>query len=242
MKLAAFFGIVFGASLLAYLAIGLLGISPLAAFPFMVLSIAAAGIGMTWLVEGRGGVRRLLARILRWRVPPVHYLAAAAPAVCILVTLLVLSLTVSSDFTPQLFWIGLVFGVVAGFFEEIGWSGFAYPRLAKRAGALWGAVVLGVLWALWHLPIVDSLGAASPHGRALPLFFLAFGLVLVALRILISWNYEKTGSLLLAQLTHASSTGFLVVLGPPRVSAPQEAAWYAVYALVLGAVALAFRP
>lgn len=62
--------------------------------------------------------------------------------------------------------------------------------------------------------------------------------VLIALRVLIAWVYNHTGSLLMAQLLHASSTGFLVVLGAPRVTPGQEALWYAVYAAVLGAVAV----
>ena len=53
------------------------------------------------------------------------------------------------------------------------------------------------------------------------------------MRVLIAWVYSSTESVLLAQLLHASSTGSLVVLSPFRVSAAQEATWYAVYAAVL---------
>jgi uncharacterized protein len=100
-------------------------------------------------------------------------------------------------------------------------------------------VVLGLLWGLWHLPVVDSLGAASPHGQALPLFLVAFVLVLTSLRVLIAWIYTRTGSLLLAQCTHASSTGFLVMLGAAHVTSAQEALWYAIYGALLGVVAAA---
>jgi threonine/homoserine/homoserine lactone efflux protein len=50
-----------------------------------------------------------------------------------------------------------------------------------------------VLWGLWHLPVVDSLGAASPHGSWWPEFFAAFIAVLAAIRVLIAWTYEHTG-------------------------------------------------
>ena len=53
------------------------------------------------------------------------------------------------------------------------------------------------------------------------------------MRVLIAWVYSNTNSLLLAQLMHARSTGFLVILGPAHVSPAQEALWYAVYAAVL---------
>ena len=106
-------------------------------------------------------------------------------------------------------------------------------------GNLTGAVVLGLLWGLWHLPVVDSLGAASPHGGSLPAFFLAFVLALTALRVLIAWIYLRTGSLPMAQCMHASSTGFLVVLGAQHVTPSQEALWYAAYGVMLGVVALA---
>jgi CAAX protease family protein len=128
--------------------------------------------------------------------------------------------------------------VVAGFCEEIGWTGFAYPRMRARFGWLGAALLLGVLWGLWHLPVVDSLGAASPHGSSWPEFFAAFIAVLAAIRVLIAWTYTHTGSLRMAQLLHASSTGFLVILSAPRVTPAQEALWYAVYAAVLWAVVI----
>jgi hypothetical protein len=73
-------------------------------------------------------------------------------------------------------------------------------------------------------------------GRAWPLFCLAFLLILIALRVLIAWLYAATGSLQLAQLMHASSTGLLVVFGAAHVSPAQDAAWYALYGALLAIV------
>jgi hypothetical protein len=53
------------------------------------------------------------------------------------------------------------------------------------------------------------------------------------MRVLICWAYANTGSVLLAQLMHMVSTGCLVVLGPPRVTAGEEALWYGAYGIVL---------
>jgi hypothetical protein len=98
--------------------------------------------------------------------------------------------------------------------------------------------LLGVLWGLWHFPVADSLGAASPHGRYWPEFFGAFVLAMVALRLLIAWTYVNTESLRMAQALHASSTGSLVILGAPGVTPAQEALWYLAYAAVLWTVVI----
>jgi hypothetical protein len=89
--------------------------------------------------------------------------------------------------------------------------------------------LLGLLWGAWHLPVIDFLGAATPHGAYLIPFFLAFTAAMTAMRELIAFVYTRTNSVLLAQLMHASSTSALAVLSPPGVSAEQEVVWYLVY-------------
>ncbi|HEX4566748.1 MAG TPA: hypothetical protein VH138_08950, partial [Vicinamibacterales bacterium] len=70
-----------------------------------------------------------------------------------------------------------------------------------------------------------------------PAFAAAFIVVLSGLRVIISWSATSTRSLPLAQLIHISSTGSLVMLGPPRVTPEQEAVWYAAYGIALWVVA-----
>jgi len=125
---------------------------------------------------------------------------------------------------------------VAEFREQRGWTGFAYPRMAARLGPLVGAALVGVPWRIWHLPVVDSFGAATPHGPAWPEFFLAVFAMVAGLWVLIAWVCTGTGSLLLARVVHASSTGFLVVFSAERVSPYQESAWYVLDAVVPWAV------
>ena len=242
--LASFFAIAYGASLIALVILGLPplpgkpGHPPVAAlivFPLLVIAVGAAGVALSGVVGGRSAVRGLLRGIRRWRVGRA-WIALLIPPACILASLLLLRLLVSSAYAPQVFLVGILFGLVAGFFEELGWTGFAYPRMELRFGPLAGALVLGMLWGLWHFPVVDSLGAAAPHGDTWPLFFGAFVLAMTALRVLIVWIYRRSGSLLMAQLMHASSTGSLVVFGAPHVSATQEATWYALYGALLAIV------
>lgn len=208
-------------------------------FPLLVLSVAVLSFVCTRLLQGPDGTRSLRARMRRARVG-AHWYAAALliPPVVILGVLTGLG-TFSRSYSPGFFGWGVLFGLFPGFFEEIGWTGFLYPRLRERHGALPAALLLGVLWAFWHAPVVNFLGAASPHGSAFWAFFLAFAGVLVAMRVLMVWVYTHTESVLLAQLMHASSTGCLVVFSPPHVTPAREALWYAVYAVVLGLVAAA---
>jgi membrane protease YdiL (CAAX protease family) len=166
-------------------------------------------------------------RLGRW------WLILLVPPLGMLAVLSALQMFVSPSYAPHFLTFGIAAGLLAGLFEETGWTGFAFPRMSARFGALGGALALGVLWALWHFPVVDSLGAASPHGASLPMFFASFAAVLVATRVLIAWLYTNTGSVLGAQLLHAISTGSLVALSPAAVSPEQEALWYLVYAGLL---------
>ncbi len=246
--LLSYFALAYGLSALALAVVGpprLDGTggrpaASLAMFPVMVIGVGLVGIGLTAAVRGRSGLRELRARLTRWRIGR-WYLVLLIPPLGILAVLEGFRTFVSPSFAPQFLVYGVAAGAVSGFFEEIGWTGFAYPRMRARFGALGGALLLGVLWGLWHLPVVDSLGAASPHGRYWPSFFASFILLVAAIRVLIAWVYTNTGSVLIAQLLHASSTGSLVVLSAPRVSPSQEALWYLAYAgllwLVVGVVA-----
>jgi membrane protease YdiL (CAAX protease family) len=253
--LRTFFALAYTFSLIALLAIGLpsveeaptrWSVTPLVIVPMMVVGVGLSGFGLTVLVDGRGAAGKLLRSARQPATPRRYYAALLIPPAAILAALLILDGLVSPVFRPNLFPVGIFAGLLAGFCEEFGWSGFAYPRMRTRFGQLPAALLLGILWALWHFPVVDSLGVAHPHGHAWPLFFLSFILILVALRVLIAWVYTATDSLQLAQLMHASSTGFLVVLGASHVTPGQEASWYGLYgaflALAAGAVVARSHP
>jgi membrane protease YdiL (CAAX protease family) len=211
-------------------------------FPAMLLGPSVSGIVLTWLLDGRAGLRDLFVRMARWRVGR-WYLALLIPPVLVLAVLTSLAALVSPVFAPNRFLIGILFGLPAGFVEEIGWSGFAFPRMNTTMSGFRGAVALGVVWTVWHVPVINWLGTKAPHGQYWWPFFLAFGFAMIAMRALIAWLYSNTGSVLLTQLMHVSSTGALVVFSAPRVSGAQEAVWYAVYGAVLWVVVAAgLRP
>lgn len=202
-------------------------------FPVMLLGPSVAGMVWTLAENGKTSLRDLLARMRCVSFTPRWYLALLLPPVLVCGVLLSLSSFVSPAYRPNVFLPGAGFGVLAGFFEEIGWTGYAYPKLRQGRGLFASAAILGLLWAAWHTPVVDYLGAAVPHGGYWLPFFLAFTAVLVAMRVVIAFLYERTKSVLLAQLMHASSTSALAVFSPPAVAADQEAKWYGTYAAAL---------
>jgi membrane protease YdiL (CAAX protease family) len=230
--LSSYFGLTFALSALALAVVSAWPDSALAVFPAMVIGVGVVGSALTAATAGRNGLRNLRSRLMDWQIG-MWVLALAIPPVGILLVLEVLQRVVSPSLAPQFLVYGFAAGAVTGLLEEIGWTGFAYPRMHKRFGPLGGAVLLGILWGIWHVPVVDFLGAASPHGPYLPAFLASFDTLVTALRVLIAWVYANTGSILIAQLLHASSTGFLVVLSPPRVSPAQESLWYLANAVFL---------
>ena len=205
-------------------------------FPPMLLGPSVAGILLTRVVEGREGLRDLFSRMRQIAFPARWYAALLIAPILVPGVLLVLKTFVSAAYTPNRFLPGLGFGLLAGFFEEIGWMGYAFPKMRRGWGPLASAVVLGLLWGAWHLPVVDYLGAASPHGAYWFPFFLGFTGTITAMRVLIAFVYTRTNSVLLAQLMHASSTSALAVFSPAGVSARQEVVWYSAYGVALWVV------
>jgi uncharacterized protein len=202
-------------------------------FPAMLLGPSLSGIFLTWILDGTTGLRDLFSRLRPARIPPRWYAPLLIPPVLVLTLLLTLRTFFNPAYTPNLFLMGVLFGVPAGLLEEIGWTGFVFPRMSSRHNPLAASILLGLLWSLWHLPVVNYLGTATPHGAYWFPFFLAFAFAMTAMRVLISWLYTNTKSVLIAQLMHISSTGSLVIFSPPAVSARQEVIWYALYGITL---------
>lgn len=202
-------------------------------FPIMLLGPFTAALVLTGIVDGKRGLRALFFQVFRRSVPPAWFAALLIPPALVLSVLVFLQKFVSPIFAPNQFFAGVLFGIPAGFLEEIGWTGFAFRRMRSPSDGLAPAILLGLLWSLWHVPVINYLGTAIPHGSYWLPFFLAFTLVMTAMRVLIAWLYVNTKSLFLAQLLHVSSTGALATFSAAGVTAVQETMWYALYGAVL---------
>jgi CAAX protease family protein len=173
-----------------------------------------AAIVVTGLTRGKTGVRRLLGGLRRWRVGPWWY--AAACLVVPVLTVIGVAVRAALSVGPavpegsvlatrlaDLGWIGVAFTFPlvllwqcfgSPLLEEPGWRGFALPHTQRRFPAAWAALLVGAIWALWHLPIYLALDKN-----------LALSFALITMHgFFLGWLYINTRSLLIAVLGHAS--------------------------------------
>jgi len=205
--------------------------------PFFVVAMLAgpsiAGLLLTALVSGRAGFRELLSRLLRCRVDARWYAVALLTAPVVFITVHFALSLASPVFRPSVFTtrdtasvlLSAIAGALAvGVFEELGWTGFAIPTLRARYTALATALFVGVPWGAWHL-LTNDVWIAKTYAGGLPLvlFVTLNGLSLVvgqlpAYRVLMVWVYDRTGSLLVAMLMHASLSACTFILGPSTLT------------------------
>jgi uncharacterized protein len=173
--------------------------SPIIAFgPFLAAILVLA------LTTGKGGVVTLLRRMVRWRVRPVWYAVALLLPVAIsggaaLLNVVVLGASAPSPaelgawsgLVPTFFLLLLVPGI-GGAWEEPGWRGYALPKLQGGHSALLASLILGVVWAFWHLPlmVIGQIHLSDP-------------VYIVAWTVVFTWVFNNTnGSVLIAMLMH----------------------------------------
>jgi len=197
-----------------------------------------AGLLMTYLADGTSGLKELFARMKKIQVGGRWYLPLLIfPALLLLVSVL-LGVLVSSELAPVFSTFGIIAGPFAGFFEETGWMGFAYPKMSGKARVLSTSIYLGIIHGVWHTMVWFLSQSSALGGYWLPYFF-GFCLHLVALRVLIVWVYSTTGSVFLAMLMHASSTGFYANLISTTMAPVNWVIYYNVYGVVLWIPAVA---
>ncbi len=199
-------------------------------FVLMLLGPSISGLALTALLDGRDGLRRLGASLVRGRVGVRWYAVALLSMPLLLLAILwPLSVFVEPAFAPRFQWALFAIGLVAGSFEEVGWTGFATPRLLARQRLWTAGLGLGLVWALWHA-LVDFRQNFNTMGIAWLLEFAVFYVAaLTAYRLLMTWVYANTQSLLLAVLMHSSYTGWVFVLFP-TTSFEQNLVWQAAFA------------
>lgn len=108
---------------------------------------------------------------------------------------------------------GLASAVMVGVLEELGWTGFAIPHLRLRYSVLATGLMVGVLWGAWHFLVFWDSGSFS-SSLLLALLVARLFSWLPAYRVLMVWLYDRTGSLLLPMLMHASLVATQLILLP----------------------------
>jgi len=211
----------------------------------LVLNLLAANVPsvlaivLTAMVLGRGALRKLLGRLLIWRVDPRWYLVAlGGPAILAggMIAFNVLlggpAISLGVPLLTVLFFLAFSIFPGSAMGEEIGWRGYALPRLQTGRSALSASLLLGVIWGFYHLPLYFT-GQAFRPLSLFPLFMVST----TALSVIITWMYNNTGgSLLLVVLLHATFNLPLTILIAPLGS--QETLAFLLYVglLVVAAV------
>lgn len=190
---------------------------------------AFMALWFTWKYEGPAGIGELLGRMLKWRVEKRWYALAVAYMVAVKLTAALIHRLITGAWprfgaeTWYIVAVAIVFSTPVQAGEELGWRGYALPRLAERLGLPWASVVLGVIWATWHLPIFFIPGA-DKYGQSFPVWAAAVTAVSVAM----AYVYAKThGSLLLTMLMHAASNNTSNVVPAAQAGAANPFALHA---------------
>lgn len=185
--------------------------------PGAYLGPLSSAFVVTAIAEGRPGLRRWAGRLARWSVHWRWYAVAllGVPALLVAGALLLPGAVahvrapaagVLVSYLPLLVLQMLTTGIA----EEPGWRDFALPRLQSRCGPLVGTVILGILWAGWHLPLFLTDWARADVVDVV--LFLALGIVF---SIGITWVFNRTReSLPIAMLVHTSNNNLLSTVGP----------------------------
>jgi membrane protease YdiL (CAAX protease family) len=189
-----------------------------------VIAPSVVALALTYSTQGRAAAVRLFALVFEWQVPARWYLFALTYLAAIKLAAAIVH-RVAIGAWPQFgggplllipFAILLSTPVQAG--EEIGWRGYALPRLEARFGLARASLLLGAIWACWHLPqffIVE----ADTYGQS----FVVYLLQVTALSVAFGWLYAHTrGSLLPVMLFHAAinNTKDIVPSASPAAAHP----------------------
>lgn len=225
-------------------------------FPVAVLAMVAgpsvSGLLLTGLVSGRAGLHEFLSRLLKWRVSARWYAVALLTAPLLMMALLLAFSRLSSEFLPGIFasadktslvLFGLAVALAAGVFEELGWTGFATPRLRQRYSVLSTGLIVGVWWAVWHELVAFWASGTTSGALSLASLLLDPFLFLVIYRVLMVWVYDRPGSLLVAMLMHMSLTASPRILMPTAIAGGPllifDLAWTAAMCAIVAAVGVA---
>jgi membrane protease YdiL (CAAX protease family) len=184
-----------------------------------VFAPSLVALALTDREDGRAGMLELFSRTVKWEVGArwyvfaIGYMAAIKLATAVLLRIATGAWPAFGQEPVYITAIALVFSTPVQAGEEIGWRGYALPRLSARLGLSSASIVLGVIWACWHLPFFLISGTETT-GQSFPLYLLS----VTALSVAMAWLYWRAnGSLLLTMLMHAAINNTMNIV-PSAVS------------------------
>lgn len=172
--------------------------------PLVIVAVYSPGIAGVLLVLWNSGLKGLgsfLRRLALWRAPALWWLFLLVGIPAVVYGGAALKGTISEPF-PFSAWpeaLGaLAFALVLGPIEEFGWRGLALPLLQRRFAPVWAGLVLGMVWALWHVPSLLMSGMPQSTWSVGPYF-----LGIIAISVILTPLFNASGgSLLIAILYH----------------------------------------
>lgn len=173
-----------------------------------------AGLTTVAVFDGRAGVGRWLRRCLVWRLGLKWYaIATLAPLIAMAVALglhAVLGGVVPASPATGPLWMSvlivvqiMVLGGPLG--EEFGWRGYALPALSQHIGWRWASLAIGVVWAIWHLPLFWMQGTAQAAMPLLPFLAGTVALSVVFARLAVNTRFSVLPAILLHGAINAGS-------------------------------------
>ena len=199
----------------------------------MVHAPTIAAVIAVFRDEGFEGIRKLLHQLKYWRFSLKWYLLALLVFPFAILTGLLIMTYISPVYKPVFSLNILAVGtLISPLWEEIGWTGFATPRMLKRYSPLKAGIYLGVIHLFWH-QTAAFWGSGVFYGNLYLASFFLWMAGLIALRIITMWIYLRTNSLVLGWLTHVSYTGGQMILVPLSLTALETVLWNTALVLVL---------
>lgn len=210
-----------------------LSVWDLVVFMAMVHAPTIAAVIVLFKDEGLSGINNLFRQLKYWKFPLKWYLVALLLFPLAILTGLFFMGLFSPSYAP-VFSLSIlaIATILSTLWEEIGWTGYATPRMLNRFSPLKTGVYLGIIHTFFHLA-ADYWGAGIFFGRFYLAHFLLWMVGLIVLRIIIMWIYVRTKSLVLGWLTHFSYTGGQVILVPLALTAVETILWNTAFVFFL---------
>jgi len=186
-----------------------------------------SAIVTTLIFDRYSGILNLLKKLMIWKVPIKNYLyIILLPLVFVIIGIGLYSLFIGEIGSfdkmaflsiPTILWTGLYAGPLG---EELGWRGFLLPELQQRFSNLKSAIIIGLIWFIWHIPLWWAPFGTLVSGESISLIpVLTYFVMLICLSIIITWLVvNSNGSVLIAILFHLSINAGIALLFFPELN------------------------